>query len=60
MRPLWNHEGERLYPDVLSTLDYLSQFYRLGVIANQGRGLEERLEVFGIHHFLTSLWAQKM
>ncbi|MBF0778960.1 HAD family hydrolase [Streptococcus cuniculi] len=51
LRPRWNHAGETLYPDVLQTLEYLSQSYSLGIIANQGRGLAERLEAFGIRHF---------
>lgn len=51
MRPRWNHEGETLYPDVISTLDTLSQSYRLGIIANQASGLEKRLEAFGIRQF---------
>ncbi|MER0122309.1 HAD family hydrolase [Streptococcus sp. ZJ93] len=51
LRPRWKHIDEILYPDVIPTLTYLSQFYHLGIIANQGRGLEERLEVFGIRYF---------
>ncbi|MGT2799406.1 HAD family hydrolase [Streptococcus marmotae] len=51
LRPRWKHVDEILYPDVIPTLNYLSQFYHLGIIANQGRGLEERLEAFGIRHF---------
>ncbi|WP_242258577.1 HAD family hydrolase [Streptococcus thoraltensis] len=51
LRPRWSHEGEIPYPDVLQTLEYLSQSYSLGIIANQGKGLAERLEAFGIRHF---------
>ncbi|MBF0818041.1 HAD family hydrolase [Streptococcus acidominimus] len=51
IRPHWNYEGETLYPDVDRILDYLAQSYRLGIIANQNRGLEQRLESFGIRHF---------
>ncbi|MGT2716304.1 HAD family hydrolase [Streptococcus respiraculi] len=55
LRPRWKHVDEIVYPDVIPTLNYLSQFYHLGIIANQGRGLEERLEVFGIRHFFDKI-----
>lgn len=51
LRPRWSHVKERLYPDVVPVLNYLSQSYNLGIIANQGRGLEKRLKSLGILHF---------
>ena len=47
-RPKWQHVNESLYPDVRETLHLLSRKYKLGVIANQGVGLKERLTSFEI------------
>ncbi len=48
----WHSEDEFLYPDTYATLSALRQRgYRLGIIANQNSGLEERLRAFGIYQF---------
>ncbi|MBQ8576382.1 MAG: cytidine deaminase [Clostridia bacterium] len=47
----YRHELERLYPGVPELLADLSRDFRLGVIANQETGLEERLENFGIRQY---------
>lgn len=47
-RPKWQHKDESLYPNTKEILDYLSQKYHLGIIANQGEGLQERLTFLGI------------
>ncbi|MGT2755554.1 HAD family hydrolase [Streptococcus ovuberis] len=47
-RPKWSHDSEKLYPNVALVLKQLRERYCLGVIANQGKGLEDRLEMFGI------------
>lgn len=47
-RPKWSHYLERLYPDVKSLLQQLSQNFHLAVIANQDKNLKKRLEIFGI------------
>ena len=44
-------ELEKLYPRVAETLELLSNRYRLGVIANQSPGAEERMKMHGIHDF---------
>ena len=46
--PRYPREHERLYPNVKSTLDSLYGKYKLGVIANQPKGLGMRLDEFGI------------
>lgn len=48
----WHSEDELLYPDAISTLSTLCERgYRLGIIANQNLGLNERLADFGISKF---------
>lgn len=47
-RPEWQHINECLYPNVKEILYLLSQKYKLGIIANQGVGLKERLTSFEI------------
>ncbi|MBQ8293463.1 MAG: HAD family hydrolase [Bacilli bacterium] len=45
----WHSEDEILYEDTVIVLEYLkSKGYKLGVIANQKKGLKERLDEFGI------------
>lgn len=46
-------ELETLYPDAPRVLKRLSQRYALGVIANQARGLEERLTEWGIRPYFS-------
>lgn len=48
----WHSEDEVPYPDVVSTLMELKQRgYKLGVIANQNYGTEQRLKNWDLHHF---------
>lgn len=47
-RPKWDHSTDVLFPDVPAVLGKLAQLYHLGIIANQGKYLEERLENFGV------------
>ncbi len=47
----WRTEEEVLYPEAGELLERLSGRYRLGVIANQEPGAEQRLERFGIRCF---------
>ena len=45
----WHSEDEVLYEDTIDVLDYLkSKKYKLGIVANQKKGLEDRLKEFGI------------
>ena len=45
----WHSEDEVLYEDTIDVLAYLkSKKYKLGIIANQKKGLEDRLIEFGI------------
>lgn len=51
-RPAWRTDLETLYPQTKEILEQLGQEYKLGIIANQLPGLEERLKDFGIlDHF---------
>lgn len=45
----WHSEDEVLFKDTIDVLEYLmSKGYKLGIIANQKKGLETRLSEFGI------------
>lgn len=45
----WHSEDETLYCDTLETLDFLNNHgYKLGIIANQNSGLEQRLNAWGL------------
>lgn len=50
--PAWDTKRERLYPDAEEVLINLHEKYKIGVIANQMYGTEERLEAFGIRRFI--------
>ena len=48
----WHHEDERLYTSAVQLLSYLkNKGYRLGIIANQSKGLDNRLKDFGIFYY---------
>lgn len=47
----WNCEYEKLYKGTHGVLESLHQRYKLGIIANQVSGTEQRLSNFGIRHF---------
>ena len=50
--PKWHHELETPYADAIDTVRCLkARGYRLGIIANQGLGTEDRLRRFGLHSF---------
>lgn len=49
---LYRHELESLYPGAAESLAVLAGKYKLGVIANQSAGAEDRLKRWGVrHHF---------
>ncbi len=48
-------ELETLYPEAPAVLAALSQKYALGVIANQAKGLKERLREWGILPYFTAV-----
>lgn len=50
-KPEWSYTGERRYPDTIPTLEQLASRYHLGIIANQGTGLVERLVAHDIAHY---------
>ncbi len=52
-KPTWQNHLEMLYPDTITSLQKLSQRYKLGIIANQSLGLQSRLEQFGILQYFT-------
>ena len=45
--------GERLYPDAPFVLETLSKKYKLGIIANQPMGTENRLSAYGIRSYFS-------
>ena len=45
--------GERLYSDAPNVLKTLAQKYKLGIIANQPRGTENRLCAYGIRDYFS-------
>ncbi len=52
----WHSEEETLYPDVKPVLEWLRERgFRLGVLANQAPGLEQRLENWGIAGYFSLL-----
>lgn len=48
----WHKEDERLFPETIECLLQLHNRYKLGIIANQSLGSEERLERFGILKYI--------
>ena len=49
----WHKEDEVLYPDTVRVLEYLhGNGYKLGVIANQSLGTEERLKGWGLMRYI--------
>jgi HAD superfamily hydrolase (TIGR01509 family) len=52
---VYSHERERLYPGAAELVADLAGSYRLGVIANQSLGAEERLNVWGIRRHFSSI-----
>jgi 8-oxo-dGTP diphosphatase/putative hydrolase of the HAD superfamily len=42
--PKWPQELEKLYPDAKNVLEVLSPKYKLGIIANQNAGTQERID----------------
>lgn len=51
-KPKWCKEAEILYDDAEECLKSLSAGYKIGVIANQSLGTEERLRNFGILKYI--------
>ena len=47
-KAFWNSEDEFVYPEAESCLIELSKHYKIGIIANQNLGSEERLEKLGL------------
>lgn len=49
----WSYEDEILYPNVEFCLQELSEKYKIGVIANQDFGIEQRLARLGIKKYIS-------
>ena len=56
-RPAWRTDLETLYPQAKEILEQLGQEYKLGIIANQLPGLEERLKDFGILDYFSAIFS---
>ena len=50
--PAGRHDLEVLYPDSKEVLQRLSQKYKIGIIANQDFGTEQRLTDFNVHQYI--------
>ena len=50
--PVFEPQLERLYPDTEECLERLSRKYKIGIIANQILGTEQRLEKYGIRKYI--------
>lgn len=48
----WNSDDEFVYPEAEECLRKLSKKYKIGIIANQTFGSEERLEKFGLLKYI--------
>ena len=48
----WNSDDEFVYPETENCLSELSKHYKIGIIANQNLGSEERLEKFGLLKYI--------
>lgn len=55
--PKWPKESEKLYPDVKEVLKVLSQKYKLGIIANQSAGTQERIDNWEIGKYFDAVVA---
>lgn len=51
-RTPWHSEDEVLYPETVSALYALSKRYKIGIIANQLPGTQERLNKMGIGEYI--------
>lgn len=51
-RTTWHSEDEFLYPETVSALYALSKRYKIGIIANQLPGTQERLNKMGIGEYI--------
>ena len=50
--PKWDHEYEAVYGDTVRCLEYLSGKYKIGIIANQSLGSEQRLERYSLMRYI--------
>ena len=50
--PAWRHDLEVLYPDSKEVLQRLRQNYKIGIIANQDFGTEQRLTDFNVRQYI--------
>ena len=48
----WNSEDEIIFPEAENVLRGLSKRYKIGIIANQELGTEQRLEKIGLHKYI--------
>ena len=54
----WPSEEEFVFPDAIETLLYLKKKgYKLGIIANQPKGTEERLKCYGLIDFFSLVFS---
>lgn len=55
--PKWHKEDEFLYDDAIQCFETLSKKYKIGIIANQSLGTEERLDRHGILKYINLIVA---
>ncbi len=51
----WHKEDECLFPETIECLRRIHEYYKIGIIANQSLGSEERLKRFGILQYIDVL-----
>ena len=56
----WNSDDEFVYPETENCLSELSKHYKIGIIANQNLGSEERLEKLGLLMILLLLLPRRV
>ena len=55
--PEWDNSLEKLYDGTRSLLSYLHDKYKLGIIANQSLGTQERIDAWGIGKYFDLVMA---
>lgn len=51
-KAIWNSDDEFVYPEAENGLSELSKHYKIGIIANQNLGSEERLDKLGLLKYI--------
>ncbi len=55
--PVWLKEFEKPYKDAVQCLEFFSGKYKIGIIANQSLGTEQRLDKYGLLRYINLIIA---